>query len=151
MNPSPQFQPVQPPPGSQVYRYPPHVRPARPASRIVIPLLTAGGGLILGAIIGAASAGGTAPSASPAAVPAASSGPQGYQVASALQAAMRAQVNKRLSNPSGQYYAPGVHVSSLNCVEQARTAATCLIKLSNGVTQSDTVAISADGDEYIAK
>lgn len=79
------------------------------------------------------------------------SGLSGYQNAAVLQHALKGDVTRRLEDKSGQYYAPGVHVSKVSCIEQSKTSATCLIELSNGDSSSDSVVISSNGNEFITK
>jgi hypothetical protein len=119
--------------------------------------VTGAGGLVAGLVIGlvagatgTTAASGAAAAASPSQA-AATAGPQGYQVASVLEHALRSILVKRLANPAGQYYDPGVTVKSVTCIEQSKTSATCLYRLSSGQSDTDSVAISADGGSFVTK
>jgi hypothetical protein len=122
--------------------------------RWLVPSLTAAGGLVAGLVIGGAWGGGTTagprPEVTVTATPVAAA-PQGYHDAGTLGSALKGILAKRLANPSGQYYDPGVTVKSVLCVETSKTAATCLWKLSGGQAGTDSVAISPDGDRFITK
>ncbi|MDQ2874831.1 MAG: hypothetical protein M3Y33_08575 [Actinomycetota bacterium] len=68
-----------------------------------------------------------------------------------LQKSIRDTLDKRLADPSGAYYEPGVHITGVQCIEQSAVAATCLITRSSGQSETDAVVISADGLQYITK
>lgn len=155
MNPQrPPGYPPLPPPPYQLWQQG-HAAPVQSRSyKWLIPSLTAAGGLVLGGIIvGAATSGttaGPAPTATVTVSPVATR-PQGYHDPSALESALKSILAKRLANPSGQYYLPGVTVKSVLCVETSKTAATCLYKLSGGQSDTVSVVISADGGSFISK
>jgi len=112
--------------------------PSQPHSyRWLIPSLAAAAGLVIGGIVTAAAgirvpSTGPAPSVTVTATPAAAPGPQGYRDPAILEHALKSMLAKRLGNPSGQYYEPGLKVKSVLCVDTSKTAATCLYKLSGG-------------------
>jgi hypothetical protein len=75
----------------------------------------------------------------------------GFYDMTTLESSLKATEQKRLSNPSGAYYDPGVTVASVTCITTGSQTAECLSKLSDGVPSSDTVDISADGQSYISQ
>ena len=129
----------------------------RPVSRAgharwLVPALTGAVGIVAGgAIVAAATAGHDAARAPSAPARAAATAPQGYHDAATLEHDLKAMLSKRLASPSGQFYDPGVTVKSLVCVETSRTAATCLYKLSDGQSDTDSVVISPDGSRFITR
>jgi hypothetical protein len=140
--------------------YPGPVTPPRRqwgASRWIIPCVTGAGGLAAGLVIGL----GRRPRGDDGDLRRGSSGvpvawirgarPAGVPGRVVLEHAIRSMLAQRLANPAGQYYDPGVTVKSVNCVEQSKTSATCLCRLSSGQSGTDGMAILADGGSFVSK
>ncbi len=77
-----------------------------------------------------------------------SSSPSNFSTPSVVAASIKTQLQKRISDPSGQYYLPGVTVTSVVCTATSATTDNCVDHLSNGETASEVAVISANGDSY---
>ena len=78
-------------------------------------------------------------------------GASGFNDPATLQADIQRQVEARVSNESGPYYLPGVAVTDVQCVLQSGHTFTCVIRLSNGSSESDDAVVSPDGSSYVTK
>jgi hypothetical protein len=68
-----------------------------------------------------------------------------------VAASIKTQLEQRISDPSGQYYLPGVKVTSVTCKADGTDIDLCVIDLSNGQTLTQTATISSNGDSYQAR
>jgi hypothetical protein len=68
-----------------------------------------------------------------------------YNNPSVVAASIKTQLQQRLSDQSGQYYEPGVTVTSVVCTPSGATTDHCAITLSNGVTGATTAVILDNG------
>lgn len=66
-----------------------------------------------------------------------------------VAASIKAQLQKRISDPSSQFYSPGLKVTSVVCTPAGTNTDRCVDHFSNGQTVSETAVISADGDHYV--
>jgi hypothetical protein len=73
---------------------------------------------------------------------------QDYNNPSAVAASIKTQLQQRLSDKSGQYYEPGVSVTSVVCTPSGTNTDSCLITLSNGQTGTTTATILDNGTGY---
>jgi hypothetical protein len=73
-----------------------------------------------------------------------------YNNPSAVAASIKTQVQQRLSDSSGPYYAPGVTVTSVVCTPSGTNTDHCVIKLSTGDVFTKTATISGHGTSYTA-
>ncbi len=71
-----------------------------------------------------------------------------YNNPSVVAASIKTQVQQRLSDQSGQYYEPGVTVTSVICTPSGTTTDHCAIMLSNGVTATTTAVILDNGGGF---
>ena len=69
---------------------------------------------------------------------------------SVVAASMKTQIQKQLSDSSGQYYDPGVTVTSVVCTRAGAGTDHCVIKFSTGQNQTQTATISGNGSSYSA-
>jgi Interferon-induced transmembrane protein len=67
---------------------------------------------------------------------------------SVVAASIRTQIQQRISNPSSQYYEPGVTVTSVVCTPSGSNADHCVDAFSNGQTVAETAVISGNGTSY---
>jgi hypothetical protein len=65
-----------------------------------------------------------------------------------VAASIKTQVQQRLSDQSGQYYDPGVTVTSVVCTPSGTSTDHCAITLSNGQTGATTAVILANGRSF---
>jgi hypothetical protein len=65
-----------------------------------------------------------------------------------VAASIKAQLQKRISDPSSPYYSPGVTVTSVTCRRTGSTTDRCVDHFSDGQTASEIAVISANGDSY---
>jgi len=77
-----------------------------------------------------------------------SSSQPNYNNPSVVAASLKALVQQRLSDQSGQYFEPGVTVSSVVCTPSGTSTDHCLTALSNGVTFTNTAVISGNGTGF---
>jgi len=68
-----------------------------------------------------------------------------YNNPSVVAASIKTQVQQRLSDQSGQYYEPGVIVTSVVCTPSGTSTDHCVTTLSNGASFSATAVILANG------
>ena len=80
-----------------------------------------------------------------------SSAQSGFHNPAAVAASIKTLIQKRLSDPSSQYYSPGVRVTSVVCTPAGTNTDTCVETLSNGQSGSDTAVISANGQSYVTR
>ncbi len=66
-----------------------------------------------------------------------------------VASSLKAQIQHRLSDPSGPYYQAGVKVSSVTCTPKAANTDTCVTRLSNGQALTVTAVISDNGKRYL--
>jgi len=71
-----------------------------------------------------------------------------FNTPSVVAASIKTQLQKRISDPSSQYYQPGLKVTSVVCTRAGAHADRCVDYFSNGQTVSETAVISANGDSY---
>jgi hypothetical protein len=71
-----------------------------------------------------------------------------YNNPSVVAASIKTQVQQRLSDQSGQYYEPGVTVTSVICTPSGTATDHCAITLSNGVTAATTAVILDNGTGF---
>jgi hypothetical protein len=65
-----------------------------------------------------------------------------------VAASLKALVQQRLSDQSGQYFEPGVTVTSVVCTPSGTSTDHCLTTLSNGVTFTNTAVILGNGTGF---
>jgi hypothetical protein len=68
-----------------------------------------------------------------------------------VAASIKAQLQKRISDPSSQYYIAGVTVTSVVCTAAGNNTDHCVDTFSNGQTATETAVISSDGQNYITR
>ena len=68
-----------------------------------------------------------------------------YNNPSVVAASIKAVVQQRLSDQSGQYFEPGVTVTSVVCTPSGTSTDHCVTTLSNGVTFTNTAVILGNG------
>ncbi len=78
----------------------------------------------------------------------ASSSQSNFNNPSVVAASIKTQIQQRLSNPSGQYYQPGVTVTSVVCTPSGTSTDHCVDTFSNGQTATETAVISGNGTSY---
>ena len=71
-----------------------------------------------------------------------------YNNPSTVAASIKTQLQQRLSDKSGQYYDPGVTVTSVACTPSGSSTDHCVIMLSNGQTLTTTAVILDNGTGY---
>lgn len=71
-----------------------------------------------------------------------------YNNPSTVAASIKAQVQQRLSDPSGPYYAPGLTVTSVVCTPSGTNTDRCVIRSSTGDVTTKTATISGNGTSY---
>jgi len=74
-----------------------------------------------------------------------SSSQPNYNNPSVVAASIKTQVQHRLSDQSGQYYEPGVTVTSVICTPSGTSTDRCVTTLSNGVAFTNTAVILGNG------
>ncbi len=77
-----------------------------------------------------------------------SSSQPNYNHPSVVAASLKALVQQRLSDQSGQYFEPGVTVTSVVCTPSGTSTDHCLTTLSNGVTFTNTAVILGNGTGF---
>ena len=68
-----------------------------------------------------------------------------------VAASIKTQLQKRISNPSSQFYSPGVKVTSVVCTKTGAHTDQCVDHFSNGQTASEIAVISANGSSYATR
>ncbi len=66
-----------------------------------------------------------------------------------LAASIKAQLQKRISDPSSTFYSPGLKVTSVVCTPTGTNTDRCIDHFSNGQTASEIAVISASGERYL--
>jgi hypothetical protein len=67
---------------------------------------------------------------------------------SAVAASIKTQIQQRISDPSSQYYEPGVTLTSVVCTSSGTNTDHCVDTFSNGQTATETAVISGNGTSY---
>jgi Interferon-induced transmembrane protein len=75
----------------------------------------------------------------------------GFHNPAAVAASIKTLIQKRLNDPSSQYYSPGVKVTSVVCTPAGPNTDTCVETLSNGQSGSETAVISANGQSFVTR
>jgi hypothetical protein len=70
---------------------------------------------------------------------------------SVVAASIKTQIQQRISNPSSQYYEPGVTLTSVVCTSSGANTDRCVDTFSNGQTATETAVIAADGASYTTR
>jgi Interferon-induced transmembrane protein len=65
-----------------------------------------------------------------------------------VAASIKTQLQKRISDPSSQYYQPGLKVTSVVCNAEGHNTDRCVDYFSNGQTASEVAVISSNGESY---
>jgi hypothetical protein len=65
-----------------------------------------------------------------------------------VAASIKTQIQQRISNPSSQYYEPGVTLTSVVCTSSGTNIDHCIDTFSNGQTATETAVISGNGTSY---
>lgn len=65
-----------------------------------------------------------------------------------VAASIKAQLQKRISDPSSPFYSPGLKVTSVICTPAGTNTDRCVDHFSNGKTASEIAVISANGQRY---
>ena len=79
---------------------------------------------------------------------AASGSVSNFNSPAAVAASIKTQLQKRISDPSSQYYVPGLKVTSVVCKSVGTNTDHCVDYFSNGQTSSETAVISNNGQSY---
>jgi hypothetical protein len=66
-----------------------------------------------------------------------------------VAASIKAQLQKRISDPSSAFYSPGLKVTSVVCTPIGANTDRCVDHFSNGQTASEIAVISANGTRYL--
>jgi hypothetical protein len=69
----------------------------------------------------------------------------------AVATSIKTQLQKRISDPQGQYYLAGVSVTSVVCTPAGNNTDHCVDHLSNGQTVTETAVISSNGNSYVTR
>jgi hypothetical protein len=78
----------------------------------------------------------------------ASSPQSNFNNPSVVAASIKTQIQQRISNPSSQYYEPGVTLTSVVCTSSGTNTDHCVDTFSNGQTATETAVISGNGTSY---
>jgi hypothetical protein len=65
-----------------------------------------------------------------------------------VAASIKTELQKRISDPSSQYYVPGIKLTSVVCKSVGTNTDRCVDYFSNGKTASETAVISDNGQSY---
>jgi Interferon-induced transmembrane protein len=65
-----------------------------------------------------------------------------------VAASIKVQLQKRISDPSSQFYEPGLKVTSVVCKAEGNNTDRCVDYFSNGQTASEVAVISSNGESY---
>lgn len=68
-----------------------------------------------------------------------------------VAASIKAQLQKRISDPSSQFYQPGLKVTSVVCKAEGANTDRCVDYFSNGQTASEVAVISSNGESYATR
>jgi hypothetical protein len=68
-----------------------------------------------------------------------------------VAASIKTQLQKRFSDPSSQFYSPGLKVTSVVCTQVGSHTDRCVDHFSNRTTASEIAVISADGNSYVTR
>jgi hypothetical protein len=69
-----------------------------------------------------------------------------------LARSIKTTAQARLGDPSSAAYSPGVTVTSVTCIpDTGQNTDTCLLKASDGSSETATAVVSADGLSWITK
>jgi hypothetical protein len=68
-----------------------------------------------------------------------------------VAASIKAQLQKRISDPSSQFYEPGLKVTSVVCKAEGNNTDRCVDYFSNGQTASEVAVISSNGASYLTR
>ena len=68
-----------------------------------------------------------------------------------VAASIKTQLQQRISNPSSQFYQPGLKVTSVVCTAAGTNTDRCVDYFSNGQTASEIAVISSNGDSYVTR
>jgi hypothetical protein len=68
-----------------------------------------------------------------------------------VAASIKTQLQKRISDPSSQYYVPGLKVTSVVCHSTGNHIDTCVDHFSNGKNYSEIAVISDNGHKYFTR
>ena len=79
---------------------------------------------------------------------AASGSPSNFNSPAAVAASIKTELQKRISDPSSQYYVPGLKVTSVVCKSVGTNTDQCVDYFSNGKTASETAVILDNGQSY---
>jgi Interferon-induced transmembrane protein len=79
---------------------------------------------------------------------AASASSSNFSNPSVVAASIKTQLQKRISDPSSQFYRPGLKVTSVVCTKTGSNTDHCIDHFSNGQTASEIAVISANGRSY---
>lgn len=79
---------------------------------------------------------------------AASSSASNFSNPTAVAASIKAQLQKRISDPSSQFYQRGLKVTSVVCKAAGTNTDRCVDYFSDGQTASETAVISSNGESY---
>jgi hypothetical protein len=74
-----------------------------------------------------------------------------FNTPSVVASSIKAELQKRISDPSSQFYVPGLKVTSVVCKSVGAHTDHCVDYFSNGQTASETAVISANGDGYVTR
>jgi hypothetical protein len=66
-----------------------------------------------------------------------------------VAASIKTQLQKRISDPSSQFYEPGVKVTSVVCTAEGHNTDRCVDYFSNGQTASEVAVISSNGESFL--
>jgi hypothetical protein len=77
-----------------------------------------------------------------------SSSQSNFSNPSVVAASIKTQIQQRISNPSSQYYEPGVTLTSVVCMSSGTNTDHCVDTFSNGQTATETAVISGNGTSY---
>ncbi len=80
-----------------------------------------------------------------------SSSPSNFSNLAVVAASIKTQLQKRITDPSSQYYLPGVTVTSVVCTSTSATTDNCVDHFSSGQTAAETAVISDNGDSYVTR
>jgi Interferon-induced transmembrane protein len=72
-----------------------------------------------------------------------------FNTPSVVAASIKTQLQKRISDPSSQFYVPGLKVTSVVCTSVSTNTDHCVDYFSNGETASETAVISNNGQSYV--
>jgi hypothetical protein len=76
---------------------------------------------------------------------------QNFGTPSVAAASIKTQLQKRFSDPTSQFYQPGLKVTSVVCTAVGAHTDHCVDHFSNGQVLSETIVISANGDSYMTR